>query len=802
MREETPTMRWRERKRHEIIGKYRSVLCLGTLSDVPISCSTVLSLGPPCDIAISCSAVYQNKPPTFTILPAKREEQVQFTSVYANESPLGLSHGRISTQSLDLGSFSRAVPLLRAGDIRVITTSLDQFPLLVTRFSFLTLRQERGLLFGKIPEQCPPRRPLPPVKRPPRSPSLQNASLEERLRWILTPPIHELLSDPQLALPENPFPFQTLGIKWLYDRDSALLADEMGLGKTMQAIIAARLLWRAQIISQILVVCPKTLIPTWQTEIRKWWPQVIHNVKLPGSDRQFFLRLGTPNVIIKIINYEALAREAEWLEDQRFSHDLVIIDEAQRIKNPAAQTSKAVKALRAARRWALTGTPLENKVDDLISIFDFVRPTLFEDHLRHRASQLYDTGLTDGTTISEMIGPFLLRRRADEVLDQLPDKSDQDTKIELDPAQRETYDRMEQDGVIELNAKGDTITVTHVFALINKLRQICNFDPLTGASAKLERLLADLEEVSESGRKALIFSQFVEDKYGLKRLAEELQERAWRVLQLHGQIPQNRRQNVIDTFQSDSSVTALLLNFKVGGIGLNLQAANYVFLFDRWWNPAVEDQAVKRVHRIGQTQKVFIRRFYCIDTIEERILTRLAEKRRLFRTVIDAARPEPDSLGLTEEEIFSLFNIKVRPRKSSQKKGPTPVVLDNMDPTQFEVMVAQVYENQGYVLHHSGGSHDAGIDILAEKLTAGARERVVIQCKHQRANVGRPILQQLWGVVSADPSFTRGDLVTSSAFTPEAKQFATGKRLTLVDRDLLSKLVRDFNVARFDSPPA
>lgn len=794
-------MRWRERKRHEIIGKYRSVLCLGTLSDVPISCSTGLSPGPPCDIAISCSAVYQNKPPTFTILPAKREEQVQFDSVYANESPLALSHGRISTQSLDIGLFFRSVPLLRPGDIRVITTSFDQFPLLLTRFSFLTLRQERGLLFGKIPGQYPPRR-LPPVKHPPRPPSLQNASLEERLRWILTPPIHELLSDPQLALPENPFPFQIFGIKWLYDRDSALLADEMGLGKTMQAIIAARLLWRAQIASQILVVCPKTLIPTWQTEIRKWWPQVIHNVMLPCSDRQFFLRLGTPNVIIKIINYEALAREAEWLESQRFSHDLVIIDEAQRIKNPTAQTSKAVKALRAARRWALTGTPLENKVDDLISIFDFVRPTLFEDHHRHRAAQIYDTGLTGGRTIPAMIGPFLLRRRADEVLDQLPDKSEHDIEIELDPAQRETYDRMEEDGVIELNAKGDTITVTHVFALINKLRQICNFDPLTGASAKLERLLEDLEEVSESGRKALIFSQFVEDKYGLKRLAEELQEQAWRVLQLHGQIPQSRRQNVIDTFQSDSSVTALLLNFKVGGIGLNLQAANYVFLFDRWWNPAVEDQAVKRVHRIGQTQKVFIRRFYCKDTIEERILTKLAEKRRLFRTLIDEARPEPDSLGLTEEEIFSLFNIKVRPRKSSQKKGPTPVVLDNMDPTQFEVMVAQVYENQGYVIHHSGGSHDAGIDILAEKLTAGARERVVIQCKHQRANVGRPILQQLWGVVSADPSLTRGDLVTSSAFTPEAKQFATGKRLTLVNRDLLSKLVRDFSVASFDSSPA
>jgi HJR/Mrr/RecB family endonuclease len=401
-----------------------------------------------------------------------------------------------------------------------------------------------------------------------------------------------------------------------------------------------------------------------------------------------------------------------------------------------------------------------------------------------------------------MIRPHLLRRRAEEVLEELPDKSEQDIEIELEDTQRETYDRMEEEGIIELNAKGDTITVTHVFALINRLRQICNFDPATGASAKLERLLEDLEEVSESRRKALIFSQFVEEGVGgLKKLAKELEERRLRVLQFHAQVPVNQRDGVIERFRSDKNLIALLLNFKVGGLGLNLQVANYVFLFDRWWNPAVEDQAVKRVHRIGQTQKVFIRRFYCKNTIEERILRKLEEKRRLFRNVIDEAHPEPDSLGLTEEEIFSLFNITVRPRSVSRRKDPIPVVLENMDPTQFEVMVAELYENQGYTVHHTGASRDAGIDVLAERTNAGTRERVVIQCKHQRANVGRPVLQQLWGVVTSDPSYTRGDLVTSSGFTADATQFASGKRLSLIDGALLSRIVQEYGVARFEHPP-
>ncbi|MBN2317104.1 MAG: restriction endonuclease [Sedimentisphaerales bacterium] len=776
-------MGWRDRKREELIKRYHDKSSVGTLTDIQ---NFVFQL-------------YQNKTTTFQISTVIFSEPVLLCSEKSYYMPIEIPVQEYSKVSLALqATLYHPAPLID-DNAEVSVVNFYEFPVKISRYSFRGIRKEKTLF---TPDKEPPtvKRRLKQVKRPPRPPSFHDATLEERLRWILTPPIHEVLSDPQLALPARPFPFQTSGIKWLYDRENALLADEMGLGKTMQAIIAARLLWRDETVNQILIICPKTLIATWLAEIRKWWPQVTSNVMVADSNRQFFLRLGTPNVVIKIINYEAICREAEWLEEQQFSHDLIIIDEAQRIKNPNL-TSRAVKALNSHRRWALTGTPLENKIEDLVSILDFVRPGLIPNY-KNRPSTKTRYVVSDDY-IKSAIKPYILRRRAEEVLDELPEKSEQDIPIDIDVAQRETYDRMEVEGVLELNEKGESITVTHVFALINRLRQICNFDPVTGSSAKLEQLLEDLEEVSESGRKALIFSQFVEDVYGLKRLAMELEKAGRRVLQLHGQIPQNRRDGIIQTFQSDSDLTALLLNFKVGGVGLNLQAANYVFLFDRWWNPAVEDQAVKRVHRIGQTQKVFIRRFYCKDTIEERILKKLEEKRRLFRNVIDEARPEPDSMGLTEEEIFSLFNITVRPRKSSQEPQHAPVITENMadmDPTQFEVMVAQVYEKQGYTVYHTGGSHDEGIDILAEKNNAGARERIVIQCKRWKDNVGRPEVQQLWGVLSSDPSYTRGDLVTSSGFSAEARQFASGKRLGLIGGDLLSKLVREYGVAHLGQP--
>lgn len=770
-------MGWLSKKRSNILEAYRVRLHVSNISD----------------LAFFQARVYQNRSTTLTMPTDVLSEDTSFPDSPKQTVQTAIHPLRVHTEPVRFSVTAYSPALFAPETTKCQDIAVTCFPCVIHRFSFQKVRREPRKLF-------PPTGPrkhidIGPITPPPPPPT-PKGTLEDRLRWILTPPIHELLSDPQLTLPQKPFPFQTMGIKWLYDRDSALLADEMGLGKTMQAIIAARLLWRAGTINLILVVCPKTLIPTWQNEFAKWWPPVTENVKVIGPDRLFDLRLATPNITVKIINYESLAREDPGeLKKDTYGHDLFIIDEAQKIKSPGSKTAQAVKAMKAPRRWALTGTPLENRIEDLISIFDFVRPGL----LRQDQSQ---------QIVKDRIRPYMLRRLTNEVMLELPDKIEQDFELELDPEHRETYDRLERDGVVELNAKGDSITVTHVFALINKLRQVCNFDPATGASAKLERLLEDLEDVAGSHRKALVFSQFVEQPFGLKRLGAELekrqiadrQETTWQFLQLHGQIPPTKREGIIKQFLSDPDALALLLNYTVGGLGLNLQAANYVFLFDRWWNPAVEDQAVKRAHRIGQTEKVFVRRFYCKDTIEERILRKLAEKRRLFRNIIDEGRPEPDSLGLSEEEIFQLFNLKVRPGKKSQSTVPPLVVLDNMDPQQFEVMVAQLYEKQGYIVEHRGGSHDEGIDILAERISAGARERVVIQCKHQQTNVGRPILQQLWGIVSNDPSFTRGDLVSTSGFTSEAKQFAQGKRLTLIDRPLLTDLVHKSDIAHFENP--
>ena len=762
-------MGWRARNRQKLLASFGAQTRATQVSkDLPFQ-----------------ATAYQNRASTFQIEAARQQSRVLLPVPDSYEVPVSrfrvLSHvdavgweaARMHLLALDEEGAS-----LQIVDLRILPGQGERFS-----FQKRISEPQNSLFDGPRRSRVPSA--APKVQRPPKPAPPDGLTLEERLRWILTPPVNELLSDPQLCLPAHPFPYQTLGIWWLYERTNALLADEMGLGKTMQAIIAARLLWRNEFIQQILIICPKTLIPTWCAEIKKWWPQITGNIMLPGADRQFFLRLGTPNVVVKIINYEAIAREAEWLEAQQFSHDLIVIDEAQRIKNPNAKTSQAVKKLKALRRWALTGTPLENKVDDVLSIFDFVK------------SGLIDEGV-ELASIPSSIAPFMLRRRTDEVDIDLPDKSEQECEIELTKGQRQTYDIMEAERVVELNTKGDSITAAHIFALIRRLQQICNFDPLSGESAKLEQLLADLDEVRASNRKALVFSQFVDERYGLKRLAQRLAHDRYGVLELHGQTKQNERDRIKMQFETDPEIQVLLVSYKVGGEGLNLQAANYVFLFDRWFNPAVEEQAVKRVHRIGQTNKVFIRKFFCEDTFEERILRILAQKHRLFQNIIDAACPEANSLGLTEEEIFSLFNLSVRPRKGARKSAQrVRVNLNGMDPAQFEELAARLYEAQGFSVQRTGGSHDGGIDLLAERTSAGARERVVVQCKHQQANVGRPVLQQLWGVVSSDQSFTRGDLVTSAGFTSEAEGFANSKRLTLIDRELLAKLAREAGIADF-----
>jgi SNF2 family DNA or RNA helicase len=301
-----------------------------------------------------------------------------------------------------------------------------------------------------------------------------------------------------------------------------------------------------------------------------------------------------------------------------------------------------VRTIRRERSWALTGTPVENRIEDLINIFAFVDPDRIPPE-------------TPAKLIPHLTADAILRRVKEDVLTDLPSKTIRDAYVELTPAQRDAYQLAEKEGIVHLNALGDTITVQHVFELVMRLKQICNFDPLTGQSAKLEQLLADLAEVADSGRKAIIFSQWVEP---LEYLAQALEP--FGPLQYHGRIPHRERQPILDRFQNDPDQHVLLMSYGTGSVGLNLQFCNYVFLFDRWWNPAVEDQAINRAHRIGQREPVFVTRFISQGTIEGRIAEVLERKRQLFRDLIDH-NGAPPSLGLTQEDIFGLFDLRARP---------------------------------------------------------------------------------------------------------------------------------------------
>jgi SNF2 family DNA or RNA helicase len=241
----------------------------------------------------------------------------------------------------------------------------------------------------------------------------------------------------------------------------------------------------------------------------------------------------------------------------------------------------------------------------------------------------------------------------------MPPKIYRDLNLELTAAQQQAYARAEDEGVIQLNELGDTITVQHVFQLVMRLKQICNFDPLTGESAKLDQLLMDMEEVAANGRKAIIFSQWVEP---LSLLAEALVQ--YRPLQYHGRIPQAERTPILDEFKNDPNRHVLLMSYGSGSVGLNLQFTNYVFLFDRWWNPAIEDQAINRAHRIGQRYPVTVTRFLAEDTIEAKIATILDNKRKVFNELLAQAE-KPANMGLNEDEIFGLFDIRSRPKRAA-----------------------------------------------------------------------------------------------------------------------------------------
>lgn len=461
--------------------------------------------------------------------------------------------------------------------------------------------------------------------------------LQDRLYYLLQPPLESLVGTGEVTFPFKPFPYQFDGIAFLFPRYTAVLADEMGLGKTMQAISTIRFLLRSGQIRNALLICPKPLVTNWQREFKQWAPEIPTAI-IEGDAQKREWQWRHPATPVKIANYELLMRDRDIVTDPDLHFDLVSLDEAQRIKNSSSTTSQIVRAISRHRSWALTGTPIENSPNDLVGIFEFLSPGFLNNDM---------TPLAMGKATRDHV----LRRTKDKVLTDMPPKLYRDAEIDLTPEQWSAYEQAEESGVIQLEGLGQSLTVQHVFELVLRLKQICNFDPTTSSSAKMERLEADMEEVAASGQKAIVFSQWVNS---IDKMRPILQR--FGTLEYHGRIPHNKRDAVIDQFKNDPSKHVILMSYGAGSVGLNLQFCRYVFLFDRWWNPAIEDQAINRAHRIGAAGSVTVTRMLALNTIEQRIAEVLDQKRELFETVFsDTAKP--GSVGLSRDDIFGLFDL-------------------------------------------------------------------------------------------------------------------------------------------------
>jgi SNF2 family DNA or RNA helicase len=498
-----------------------------------------------------------------------------------------------------------------------------------------------------ILDEVTPKKPVTRIKPPKDA-----LSLEDRLFYLLQPPLQTWLAGQELIMPFEPFPYQYEGIAWLFSHDAALLADEMGLGKTMQTITAIRLLVRSGQVRRVLLICPKPLLPNWQREFRTWAEELPFVVVEGDTDRRK-ITWTMPGIPVLIANYEVLVRDFAAFGDGEFpKFDLVVLDEAQRIKNRDSRTAETARAVPRRRSWALTGTPIENRPEELAALYEYLEV-------------VPPRGTPDLKQLQLLSQEFILRRTKNLVMKDMPPRLDRDEILELSPAQRIAYDQAEKDGIVHLNELGDQISVQHVFELVLRLKQITNWDPLTGESTKLDRLDADMEEIAASGGKAILFSQWTKC---IDWLAERM--KPYGSLVYHGGVPSKQREPILARFKEDPDAHILLMSYGTGAVGLNLQFAGYVFLYDRWWNPAVEDQAINRAHRIGCKSQVIVTRFICKDTIEERIDRVLREKRQLFAAILGDGDDTSRSLSLNAAEIFGLFDLKARHGKGTRSIGP------------------------------------------------------------------------------------------------------------------------------------
>ena len=457
--------------------------------------------------------------------------------------------------------------------------------------------------------------------------------------------------------------YQKTGFKWLktlsYYGFGGILADDMGLGKTLQIIALLESERRKKQVS--LVVAPTSLLYNWENEISRFAPKLRTQVVsgLPDKRRELLL---TPNIDVFITTYDMLKRDVEHYIPMEFAY--IIADEAQNIKNPSTQAAKSIKELNSRVRFALTGTPIENTLTELWSIFDFIMPGYL--HTAHKFQRIYETPIIKGTDMTkaallrQQIAPFVLRRIKSNVLTELPEKTETTLPAELTPEQKKIYHAhlMEAlgalDDIMANNAFADNRM--RILAQLTRLRQICChpglfLDDYSGGSGKLALTLETIQIALDSGHRVLLFSQFTAMLDMIKN-ALDASDIPISYFYLDGSTKAKERMDMTTRFNAGEK-DMFLISLKAGGTGLNLTGADVVIHYDPWWNPSVMDQASDRAHRYGQKKAVQVFNIVAKDSIEEKIMSLQEKKRGLIDSVITEGGSFINLL--TEEEVRKLF---------------------------------------------------------------------------------------------------------------------------------------------------
>lgn len=421
-----------------------------------------------------------------------------------------------------------------------------------------------------------------------------------------------------------PFPlrdYQKKGVDFLSSNSSALLGDDMGLGKTVQAIVALKKEFLENGIKRALLIVPNSLVSNWVREFSTWYPNLSVGTLVGNREsRENTLKHSSSTIIA---TYEQIRIIFENPKNVGY-FDYLIFDEAQRLKNSTSNVHQACKKIEAKNIWMLSGTPLENNSGDIISLFSILK---------------YGT-LQSGYTpkeIKEIISPYLLRRLKENLLQELPDLLEENKYIDLNDKQLIFYNSL-----IERKRELDKKDSSGMLALITELKKACNYDPISETSSKLDYLKEIIEDTFNNNEKIIVFSQYVES---LKFIQNNLNVKS---ILFDGSLNKSQKDSAVDEFQNSTESVVFLASIQAGGVGLNLQSASRVVIFDRWWNPAVEKQAIARAHRMGNKNKVHAIKFVSAGTIEERILDLLHYKEELFDEVIEGAVELKDKATLLD----------------------------------------------------------------------------------------------------------------------------------------------------------